>query len=114
MVIREPAYNWLRGHQDKLVWTKKRYYKKELVSAVGAAGFKPLKVSYLNFFLFPLAVAKRLSEHIYVSKNIISKTFHSHWLVNDMFEKCLSLEAALIPYIQFPYGLSIMCVAKKK
>ena len=41
LIVREPAYNWLRGHQDEIVWTKRRYNKNELVSMLSQAGFEP-------------------------------------------------------------------------
>ena len=113
LIIREPAYNFLRGHHDRLVWTRKRYTKKELIAKLQQAGFEIQKASYINFFLFPLAAAKRLLERVYAPRNVLDKTFHSHKIVNAFFEKVLFLEAILISHLRFPYGLSVICVAKK-
>jgi SAM-dependent methyltransferase len=114
LIVREPAYNWLRGHQDAVVWTKKRYNKKELVSKIAHTGFGIEKKSYVNFFLLPLAVIKRFTEGFYKQKNITNETFRTNWLLNFVFRQVLFLEDKLLPYIGFPFGLSIMCVARKK
>ncbi len=114
LIIREPAYNWLRGHHDQLVWAKRRYSKKELASKLTEVGFSLIKASYINFWLFPLALVKRLSENLYKPKNIISTTFRSQPIVNYVFKQFLFLEAKLINHLNFPWGLSVMCVARRK
>ena len=114
LIVREPAYNWLRGHQDKVIWTNRRYNKNELVSKLSQAGFEAKKTSYLNFFLLPIAVLKRFSENLYTSQNTIEHIFHTNWLLNFIFKQILFLEAKLILHLSFPFGLSIMCVGNKK
>jgi len=114
LVAREPAYNWLRGHQDEIVWTKRRYNKNEFVTLISKAGFETERASYVNFFLLPLAVLKRLSEHIYKPDNIIDNTFHTNWLLNGIFKRILFIEAKLISIFNLPFGLSILCIGKKK
>jgi|TARA_Y100000310_G_scaffold169635_2_gene169839 ubiquinone/menaquinone biosynthesis C-methylase UbiE len=114
LVVREPSYNWLRGHQDAVVWTKRRYSKKEFKFKVSQAGFEIERISFVNFFLLPLAVLKRFTESFYKPKNVVADTFHAPWILNFIFTRILSFEAKLLPYVSFPFGLSIMCVAKKK
>lgn len=114
LIVREPAYDWLRGHQDEVVWTKKRYAKKELVTQLKKAGFEIEKASHVNFFLLPLAILKRLSESVYHPKDIMSNTFYANPILNTLFKNVLFAEAKMIPYINFPFGLSVLCVARKK
>jgi SAM-dependent methyltransferase len=113
LITREPAYNWLRGHQDKIVWTKRRYKKYELVSKLSKTGFEIKKASYVNSFLLPLAVLKRFSETFYTPPNMIEHTFHTNGFLNFIFKQILYLEAKLIAHMNFPFGLSILCVGKK-
>lgn len=114
IIVREPAYNWLRGHHDRLVWTKNRYNKKDLVSKLEQAGFAVNKATYLVFFLFPLALIGRLAESLYQPKNIANKTFRSNPLINSLLKQFLFLEAKLLAWFNFPFGLSVMCIARKK
>jgi ubiquinone/menaquinone biosynthesis C-methylase UbiE len=111
--IREAAYNWLRSQHDSLVWTRHRFNRKELVSKLEEANFKVKKSSYVNFFLFPLALLKRLSEKIIPEKDPLQHTFFANKLTNYIFKLFLYCEAWLIKYIRSPFGLSIICVAKK-
>lgn len=114
LVVREPSYNWLRGHQDDVVWTKRRYAKKELVGKIQKAGFAVEKATHVNSFLLPLAIAKRLSERLYAQKNIAAETFRTNPTLNALFKRVLYAEAKLLPYFNFPFGLSVLCIARKK
>lgn len=114
LVVREPSYNWLRGHQDAVVWTKKRYSKKELVAKLKDAGFAVEKATHVNSLLLPLAIAKRFLEHWSAQKDIAEDTFRANPVLNAMFKRVLFAEAKLVPHISFPFGLSVLCVARKK
>lgn len=113
LVIREASYNWLRSQHDKLVWTNHRFNKKELVMKLEQAGFKVEKKSYVLFFLFPLALVKRLSEKILPKKDPLNYFSYSNILVNIIFKLFLYIEAQMIKYWNFPFGLSIICIARK-
>jgi ubiquinone/menaquinone biosynthesis C-methylase UbiE len=60
LLIREPAFNWLRGNQDKIGLTSRRFSKKSLSKKVTAYSFEIQKITYANFFLFPAVVLIRL------------------------------------------------------
>lgn len=113
LIIREASYNWLRSQHDQLVWTNHRFTKNELVIKLEQAGFKVKKSSYVNFFLFPLALIKRLLEKIAPEKDFLENTFsYTSWL-NYILKLFLYLEAGMVKYLNFPFGLSIICLAKK-
>lgn len=114
LAVREPAYDWLRGHQDDVVWTKRRYAKRELVGKIKKAGFAVEKATYINSFLLPLAIAKRFSEHLYTQKNITESTFQTNPILNALFKHVLYAEAKLVSKINVPFGLSVLCIARKK
>lgn len=113
VIIREAAYDWLRSQHDEIVWTKHRYNKTELKNKLEQAGFKVKKCSFANFFLFPIALVKRLSEKIVREKSHSEKVFYINPIINPIFKLFLYFEAILIKYINFPFGLSIICLAKK-
>jgi len=113
LIIREASYDWLRSQHDQLVWTNHRFTKKELVNKLRQTGFNVEKSSYVNFFLFPLALIKRLLEKIAPEKNPLKHTFSYNFLVNGVLAAFLYIEAGIIKYLNFPFGLSIICVAKK-
>ena len=58
--VRLPAYPWMFANHDRCSLTFQRYYRRTLVAKVERAGFRILKASYANFFLFPALAFKRL------------------------------------------------------
>ncbi|HNK62503.1 MAG TPA: class I SAM-dependent methyltransferase, partial [Anaerolineales bacterium] len=67
VLLRLPAYDWLRGRHDERVHTVRRYTKKRISDLLKRSGFVVEHVSYANTFLFPIAVAKRLGDRIFQS-----------------------------------------------
>jgi ubiquinone/menaquinone biosynthesis C-methylase UbiE len=62
LLLRLPAHDWLRGEHDRLVHTRHRYTRAEVVAKLAAASFEVEQVSWANTLLFLPAVAKRLTE----------------------------------------------------
>lgn len=112
LLIRLPAYDWLRGKHDEQVHTNRRYTKKLLKQLLQQSGFIVEHISYANTFLFPLAVIKRLSEKIFPSKTQSDLTLETG-LFNQIFKYILSSEATFISRFGLPYGLSVIAVAGK-
>lgn len=108
LFIREPAYDWLRGNIDEATWTSHRFTKKELFEILTRQGFLVLKTSYVNFLLFPLALMVR-----FLKINSNDYEFKTNIVLNTLFSFLLKVEAKLLPFCSFPFGLSIVCVAKK-
>lgn len=110
-IIRVPAYDWLRGAHDVAVQTRHRYYRRELVAKLEGVGFKVRKLTHANSLLFPIAALKRLAEGT------------DHSLRPDLslppppFNRALlgvlTLESAMVPFLSFPWGLSLIAVATK-
>ena len=111
LVIRVPAYNWLHGAHDVAVHTRHRYSRRELASKLRAVGFRIRKLTHVNSFLFPVAALKRLLEGS--SHSFCSDLEMPPPLLNRALLGVLSLEAALLPLLSLPWGLSVMAVATK-
>lgn len=61
LFIREPAFDWFKSSEDIASATKHRFTKEELKKELGSS-FVVVKLTYINFFLFPLALVKRIPE----------------------------------------------------
>jgi len=59
IAFREPAMSVARGWHDTAVNIQKRFDKPGLTSLLRAAGFEPLRITYLNTLLFPPIVLLR-------------------------------------------------------
>lgn len=114
LLIREPAFDWLRGNHDKIVWTKHRYTMAELKNKIESVGLTVRKASYANCFLFPIVLITRLFESVFHKEKDIDGIFLSNSFVNRILKQFLSVEAALLKYIDFPFGSSVICIAIKK
>ena len=113
VLLRLPAYDWLRGQHDARVHTNRRYTKGLVRNLLEQSGFFPEHISYANTFLFPLAVLKRLSERFSPLKEEQSDlSMDAGWL-KGIFETILASESFFISRFGMPYGLSVMAVARK-
>lgn len=112
LLVRVPAYGWLRGAHDQTVQTRHRYTAKELSWKVAEAGFALEKVSYANTFLFLPILVKRLLEAKRGQRQQSDLSLPPPAL-NRALASILSLEARLLRYVSLPWGLSVMCLARK-
>lgn len=113
ILLRLPAYDWLRGQHDKRVHTNRRYTKKLVKELLEQSGFVVEHLSYANTWLFPLAVIKRLSERIFPPKNNQSDLALNAGVFNNMLKFILASEAPFTAHIGLPYGLSVIAVGRK-
>ena len=113
LVIREPAFNWLQGHNDRLGWTKRRYTKKELPAKLEDNNFEILRASYANCFLFPVVLVVRLLERLFHRDDIPQEVYRPP-LINSLLKYVLFLEAGLLHIVNLPFGVSTVCIARKR
>lgn len=115
LFLREAAYDWLRGHNDKVVWVERRYTKRQLVEKLERNGFEILRATYANCLLFPLALAVRTLERVTGRADVPEDIYKPPApVMNWILSRVMYSEARLLNYISFPFGLSVVCVAKKR
>ncbi len=116
LLVSDSALNILRSRHDQALHGRERYRKKKLKKRTEKAGFQVLRMSYFNFFLFPIILFIRLRERIRRPKpdSIQSDLKAASPLMNDILYGILKLEAFLSKKINLPWGSSIICLARKK
>ncbi|GAA4408687.1 class I SAM-dependent methyltransferase [Nibrella viscosa] len=113
-VITVPAYNWLWSEHDDVVHHKRRYTKDGLQELMESSGLVVEKISYFNFLLFlPISAARFLLR---ASKKKREATDFSLTpsFINIPLQYIFSLERYLLKWSSLPFGISILCVARKK
>lgn len=113
LIASVPAYQWLWSHHDKMHMHYRRYNKKIFIKLLIDAGFKIEYSTYFNTFLFPLAMVKRLIDKLLNKNHSESAVDEVSNFVNNIFTKVFAAESLFIPKIKFPFGMSILTVAKK-
>lgn len=112
LLITDCAYQWLYGPHDKAMQARQRYSKKELTAKLKKTGFFVKKASYIFMSTFPVFLINRLFKK-YFSFNRQSDVKPISPLINDVLIKFNDLEAKLLPYLNLPFGSSIIILGKK-
>ena len=110
-VIRLPAYQWLMSAHDSAVHTQHRYTAGEVRAKAVAAGFEVQRITYLNMFLLPLAILRRLLTKLGdAGKSDVQPVWQP---LNTALAWLLSNERHLIRRCDLPAGLSIAAVLRR-
>lgn len=113
LLIRLPAYEWLRSRHDRQVHTRRRYTAAETRAILAEAGFAVEQISYVLTLLFPLPLAARLVERLTPDTGDDSAMGIPPAPLNALMRWPMALEAAWISLGgRFPFGLSVMALAK--
>jgi SAM-dependent methyltransferase len=112
LLIRLPAYEWLRSRHDRHVHTRRRYTASEVRSLLESAGFFVERCSYVLSLLFPLPATARLLERLTPDRGDESAMEMPARPLNAVLRAPMAVEAAWLSLGgSLPFGLSIMCLA---
>ena len=107
-----PAFMWLWGVQDDISNHRIRYTKKQIVERLQKSGFEAERATYANITFFAPILAGRtlmkLSGIKPESENNINVS-----ALNGLLGKIFSAEKYWLRHAGFPFGVSIVVVAKK-
>jgi SAM-dependent methyltransferase len=112
VILFVPAFMFLWGVQDDISHHRRRYTLPELKQKLRDAGFKVERASYANIsFFVPILfgrVLMRLAGLRPASENNITIG-----ALNGLFGRILGAESWWLRRLSFPFGVSIICVARK-
>jgi SAM-dependent methyltransferase len=112
-MLRLPAYDWLRGKHDVATHISHRYTRGEIKAKLNRSGLTPVRLSYANMLLFPVAVAKRLSERLLSPGQTGSDLTLDPGPLNGTLRSILSAEAPLVNAVGLPFGLTVVALARR-
>ncbi|MBX3015329.1 MAG: class I SAM-dependent methyltransferase [Caldilineaceae bacterium] len=123
LLITVPAFQWLWSYNDEINAHQRRYTAPELEHKLAMAGFEAKRLSYNNFFLFPLVAGMRLlrpyqpelaSPHLTTDEQVYQVEMEPiPEPANTLLHGVGWLEAALLAHTTLPIGVSVLCVAQK-
>ncbi|MGB9299514.1 MAG: class I SAM-dependent methyltransferase, partial [Anaerolineae bacterium] len=115
VILNLPAYNPLRSEHDVAVHIKKRYTRADVVEEVERVGLTVERIAHANTLLFPIEAAVRVAKKLPArSASEARSDLHSlPSAINRSLAQVLFLERWLLRKIDLPFGLSVICVARK-
>ncbi|MBA2379714.1 MAG: class I SAM-dependent methyltransferase [Blastocatellia bacterium] len=108
-----PAFMWLWGVQDDISNHRIRYTKKQIVERLEQAGFRVERATYANFTFFAPILAGRTLMRLTGIKPESENNVNVSAL-NGIFGKIFSAERFILDRMNFPFGVSIVIVARKQ
>jgi len=112
VVITVPAHPWLWSQHDVMNHHYRRYTPSSLKRALQCSGFHIQKMSFYNTFLFLPAMVKKYMDRNKAADPRVTIPKVSEWL-NSMLKLIFASERHLLPYINYPFGISIIAIATK-
>ena len=107
-----PAFMWLWGVQDDISHHRIRYTRKQIVERIEKAGFKVERATYANFTFFAPVLGGRTLMKLTGIKPESENNINISAL-NGLFGKLFSAERFWLKNLDFPFGVSIVVVARK-
>lgn len=113
LLIRLPAFQSLYSGHDRAVATVHRYTRKELAQRLRAQHLEPIRMTYANTMLLPVAIVWRWL-HREPHSDVRPLSPGLRWM-NSWLSAILSLEAFWLRYLpwRLPAGLSVIGMARK-
>ncbi len=110
-----PAFQWLWTQRDMFHHHNKRYSRRELLEIVHSSGsIASAWISYMNFFLFPLAFVERVANQWFALRKSPKDLHLVPRPINQLLSSIFASERFFLRMrIRFPYGLSLVGVVQK-
>ncbi|MFT6054989.1 MAG: 2-polyprenyl-3-methyl-5-hydroxy-6-metoxy-1,4-benzoquinol methylase [Roseivirga sp.] len=114
LLVFVPAFMSLWSSHDVFNMHHRRYLRPELTQKLKATGFKIQKSSYWNFSLFfPVFLFRTLGKLRKSKSEDASGDLESPSRFNELIYKLINFENKLLKRMNFPFGVSTFCIAKK-
>jgi len=107
-----PAFMWLWGVQDDISNHRIRYTKKQIVERLENAGFRVERATYANFTFFAPILGGRTLMRLTGIKPESENNVNISAL-NGIFGRLFGAESIWLKRFNFPFGVSIVVVAKR-
>jgi ubiquinone/menaquinone biosynthesis C-methylase UbiE len=124
LLVTVPAFMFLWSRNDVINMHQRRYTASELKEKLERHGFRVLRISYNNFFIFPLAAGVILLRRGRAEPELASPHFDDRSyqvemepappLLNAVLTAVGKIETALMRHISLPFGTSIIAIAEKR
>lgn len=105
--------NFTHCSNPSIIHARTRYSKKVMSKKLKKAGLKIDKLSYFNTFLFPIVYLARKFHNMIKSKPSLDLK-KNNVVTNTALYSLLKIESKLLKFMDFPFGVSVIAIAKKE
>jgi SAM-dependent methyltransferase len=114
LLVTSPAYQWLWSEHDEVCHHQRRYTLSEMVAKLKSSGFVIKRSSYCIVFpFFPLVAMIHFRSWFKKDKKIMMSIVPLPAALNSFLIFLLMLENFFLQFIDFPFGVSVICLAQK-
>jgi SAM-dependent methyltransferase len=115
VIVTVPAFMFLWSEHDVVNQHRRRYRRPQLAALFRQVGLEIERLTYFNFYLFPLASADRLASRIGRRKVRAELSVPRPW-VNRLMAGTFRSERGRVAdpgRLAFPFGLSLLAVGRR-
>jgi SAM-dependent methyltransferase len=112
LIMTVPAFPFLWSGHDEKHHHFRRYRRPGLRAQLQMAGLEVRRISYFNSFLFPAIALVRCIKKLMRSKHSDEEAIPPA-PVNRLLEILFSSERFLLPFINFPFGVSLFAICRR-
>ncbi|MHA1528373.1 MAG: class I SAM-dependent methyltransferase [Alphaproteobacteria bacterium] len=113
LIVTVPVYPWLWSAHDELHHHKRRYTRPEVRKLIGEAGLVMEKCSYFNTILFPLIVGIRFFKKLAGVTDKPDDDMPAPFL-NAVLGRIFDAERFALRHVSLPFGVSVLCIARRR
>lgn len=115
IILSTSAFDFLWSEHDVINEHKRRYTKNSLKTLVNGQNLHIERITYTNFILFPFILLGVISEKVLKCflGSIVNRFYTTPRLINKSLLLILKLESWILSRFNFPFGVSLLCVARK-
>lgn len=115
LIVTVPAFQWLWSGHDEALHHRRRYTRAGLLTLLERCGFTVCKISYFNAFVFPLVAIMRLvGKMLNRDAGSADTDAMPPPVLNSLLYSLQCVERVCIRLFSFPFGVSLVCVARKR
>jgi SAM-dependent methyltransferase len=124
LLVTVPAFQFLWSHNDVVNHHQRRYTASQLRASLERGGFRVLRMSYANFFVFPMAAALILLRRGRAEPELASpqdapdvyqvEMEPTPGPLNAILSVVGRIEVQLMRLVNLPFGTSLIAIAEKR
>jgi SAM-dependent methyltransferase len=116
-LVHVPAFPFLWGEHDEAAHHRRRYRRAQLRALIEEHGLAIERLSYVNCLVFPAAavvrVLKRVVRRRRAGRAPSAELYDLPAWLNARLTDMLLLERAAMRHVGLPFGVSLLCLARK-